>query len=102
MSFTPTQFLAASMACAALAFLLHRLHRAMRENRFLPLSPEMKGTLSSLRPDGRKGSEPFVDLHHARSVQRALMSPFLLSWIWVLGLAAFALTAVALKTLVAA
>ena len=97
---SPAQMLAAALACAALAFLIHRLHRAMRENRFLPLTPEMKGQMSGLRPGGRDGTEPFVDMHHARSIQRALMNAFLLSWMWILSFAAVAVGLMGLKALV--
>ena len=98
---SPAQMLAAALACAALAFLIHRLRRAMRENRFLPLTPEMKGQMSGLRPGGRDGTEPFVDMHHARTIQRTLAGALMLSWIAVLGFCALALTAVALKAIVA-
>ena len=100
MNFTPTQFLAAAMAFAALAFLVHRLRVALHANRFLPIAPEMKGQRSNLRPGGRDSGEPVVDLHHARTIQRGLANALLLSWMAISGLIALALALAALKLLV--
>jgi hypothetical protein len=101
MSFSSAQLLAAAMAFAALAFLVHRLRVALHANRFLPITPQMKGQLSNLRPGGRDSGEPLVDLHHARTVQRGLANALLLSWMAISGLIALALALAGLKLLAA-
>ncbi|MEZ0241781.1 MAG: hypothetical protein ACAH11_00285 [Sphingomonas sp.] len=100
MTASTVQLAALALAFAAMTFLIHRLHRAFREHRFLPLTPEMKGSKSGMRPGGREGTGPFVDMHQARTIQRALAGTLILSWLWMFGLVTLLLVVTTLKSIV--
>jgi hypothetical protein len=77
---SPLLAIAIALASGAVAYLCHRLVRAIQDNRLMPLSEKLKGDKGRSFP--LQGTWPFRDKYEAQFVSRSYWHALLLVMKW--------------------